>query len=707
MFINPLLLWGAALAAIPVVLHLIMRQKPKHLEFPALRFLQSRREANRKRLRLRHWLLLAARMAALALIALALARPRMQTSAGMIDQEAPVAAVMVFDTLPHMLYQHNNQTRMERAKELARGIVSPLPRESQVAVLDSALTSALYQVDVAAAQSRIERLETVSDGQPLSVLFEEAIHLLEQSDKQRKEIYLFTDFTRAAWQGSSFEALSGDLDDLGGAGIYLVDVGVDDPQNAELGDLRLSRQVISKNSPLELTCSVSKLGKPGPQVVELYLGPAGETLTKRGEQSFSLNPAEAQQVIFPLARLAEGTHQGELRINAGDGLAIDDKRYFTVDVRPAWRVLIAVNEPLDALFLREALAPDDLRKRGLARYDCQVATFNELNDMPLGDRYTVVCLLDPPGLDARVWSRLEQFAQTGGGVAVFLGRHALNNLESFNSPEAQRLLAGKLALLGRGSGDDLYLTPNNFTHPMLAKFRLAEGSVPWHLFPVFRYWGLEDPHEKNLCNAANRNGVPALVERPVGRGRVLTMTTPISDPPTSSAWNELPLDWPFVMLADQMMLYLAGGIDGRFNYQVGQTAVIQVDEDEARSSFQLNKPDGSRQRKSPDPRQLMVVIPADRPGQYVLKPETDPSKATRGFSANLSAEQTNLTRLGEESLKSAFGEHPFHFVTNREEIERVQGKERVGAELFPFVLIFLALVTGVEQVLANRFYKEP
>ena len=60
-FVNPAILAGAGLAAIPVVLHLIMRQQPRLLEFPALRFLQVRQQANQRRLQLRQLLLLALR----------------------------------------------------------------------------------------------------------------------------------------------------------------------------------------------------------------------------------------------------------------------------------------------------------------------------------------------------------------------------------------------------------------------------------------------------------------------------------------------------------------------------------------------------------------------------------------------------------------------------------------------------------------------
>ena len=68
-FITPMLLGGAALMAVPIVLHLIMRRKPVPHDFPALRFLRDRAVANRRRLQVSHLFLLLLRMAALALLA--------------------------------------------------------------------------------------------------------------------------------------------------------------------------------------------------------------------------------------------------------------------------------------------------------------------------------------------------------------------------------------------------------------------------------------------------------------------------------------------------------------------------------------------------------------------------------------------------------------------------------------------------------------
>ena len=101
-FLTPALLAGAALVAVPVILHLIMRRKPVPRAFPAMRFLRQRAAANRRRLRVSHLLLLLLRMAALVGLALGLARPTLRGAGWLADGEKPVAAVLVFDTSPRM-----------------------------------------------------------------------------------------------------------------------------------------------------------------------------------------------------------------------------------------------------------------------------------------------------------------------------------------------------------------------------------------------------------------------------------------------------------------------------------------------------------------------------------------------------------------------------------------------------------------------------
>ena len=51
--LNPALLAGLGLVAVPLILHLLLRQKPKPMLFPALRLIRKRSMQNSRRFRLR------------------------------------------------------------------------------------------------------------------------------------------------------------------------------------------------------------------------------------------------------------------------------------------------------------------------------------------------------------------------------------------------------------------------------------------------------------------------------------------------------------------------------------------------------------------------------------------------------------------------------------------------------------------------------
>src|SRR5438105_7097826 len=297
-FVNLSLLLGSALVAIPVVLHLIMRQRPKQLIFPALRFVHERRLANQRRLQLRHWLLLALRCGAIGLLALALARPSVASgvlsswiavgllvglcavtafaaalsamrgvsrfvtggfaaiAVGLLlvamliaaravggrspilgDQEAPVAAAIIIDTSPRMQYRHENKTRLEAAQDLGQWLIRQLPAESELAIVDSHSGSGAFAVDRAAAEKAIERLRTAGTPRPLVETIEAAISLVKQKPQIRREVYILTDLTVSAWRSAAGVDLKKMLSANAGVLLYVIDVGVEKPKNFALSEL--------------------------------------------------------------------------------------------------------------------------------------------------------------------------------------------------------------------------------------------------------------------------------------------------------------------------------------------------------------------------------------------------------------------------------------------------------------------------------------
>ena len=74
-FLSPLFFAALGAIAIPILVHLIQRERNRVVHFPSLMFLQRIPYQSVRRRRIRHWLLLALRVTAIALLVLAFARP--------------------------------------------------------------------------------------------------------------------------------------------------------------------------------------------------------------------------------------------------------------------------------------------------------------------------------------------------------------------------------------------------------------------------------------------------------------------------------------------------------------------------------------------------------------------------------------------------------------------------------------------------------
>jgi len=81
-FLAPALLAALAAIAIPIVVHLVQRDRRRVVPFPSLMFLRKIPNQSVKRRAIRHWPLLLLRIVAFALLALAFARPFWPGAAG-------------------------------------------------------------------------------------------------------------------------------------------------------------------------------------------------------------------------------------------------------------------------------------------------------------------------------------------------------------------------------------------------------------------------------------------------------------------------------------------------------------------------------------------------------------------------------------------------------------------------------------------------
>jgi hypothetical protein len=611
-----------------------------------------------------------------------------------------------------MTYLHENQTWLEKARELALWLLEQLPTDAPVTVIDRASRYGGRENDKSAAELRLERLDASSVVRPLEDALRDAVDWLKLQTDHRGEVYVFTDLAAADWSNDALADFQARLDELPGTSVYVIDVGVERPRNLALGALRISSQQLAPGSLLqidtELTATgLAPIGEASTKqelTVELDTIDSGGDVQNRGQQVVPADAnGEAAGIEFSLSGLPLGTHQGLVRIVADDPLHADDVRYFTVEVREPRKILLLGERATDTLFLREALAPASPAGVLRSDFDCETRSFAELDGTPLAD-FDAVCLVDPTALTPSAWQTLTDYVHSGGGLGVFLGRNARR--DPLNEPAPQQLLPAKLRWQSR---DATYLRPSATDHPALHELGSLGDAVPWSEFPVFKYWELESPADDVYVLASFANGKPALVERRVGAGRVMTMTTPVSDPAHDDPWNLLPTGpdpWPFLALAGGIADYLTGAGDARFNYLAGQTAILHLAPDEQVASYVLEMPGAAPVRQSLTPgQQDLSVTSTDALGNYRIRAGGQGARLDRGFSVNCSPEISDLSRVDLATIVGALGKNRVQLARSRQEIEVRVGQGRVGRELFPSLIIALAIVLGAEQFLANRFYR--
>jgi hypothetical protein len=778
-FLNASMMIGGLLIAVPFLIHLAMRRKPTVELFPALRFVRKKQVTNKRTLRFKQWLLLLLRSLLLAILVFALAGPSAdrlvagnwviigtvsllillvavvliaavaeQVSRSMVvlitivlllltgfdglfvystltndesvlvgDEDAAVAAVLIFDNSPRMGYQQNDQTRLAAGQFIGDWLVRQLPNDSQIAVIDLAAPPHVFSQDINSAVHAIEQLQITYTPELLQTAIRSALELISTSELTRHEVYLFTDLAKSAWETIP-ESLSVALR-AADVELFLVDVGLEQPDNVALGIAKLSGAVLTQHGSIDLIVNVQSIGHATQRTVTLKLENPDPTLpvitdgelqtpttTKLAEQVVVFPAADvptAQVLSFSLSGLAPGEHHGSLTLTGVDGLAIDDVRYFTVSVRPAWNILVVAPPDVPTRFFTEAIAPASERQMGHSPYRVKIVRNHNLISEELA-AYTGVVFIDPAPLPKDLQQQLSEYVASGGSLGLFLG----HNMELSAANAHADLIGGTLTRQWRADTGN-FLEIRDGQHRSLRSFQTMPSSVPWAQFPIMRYWHLENLGvQTQTVMQFSQTRHPALTQRNHGKGIVLTLLTPISEPAQiagRTSWNELVSgddNWPYFLLINGIAETLVSTGESRFNYLAGETVHISNSTTTYPDRYQLFTPDADVQ----DTRVLAetIQIPfTQRPGAYRLKGIQD-GPIVRGFSVNVPEQYSDLERLTPAALQRHLNGIDFQVARSRHEIEFGVRQRRVGQEFYPLLLILFATVFFLEHLMCNRFY---
>lgn len=711
---------GVGLAALPVILHLFMRQTPKHVVFPALRLVRERQKRSKKRLRVKNWLLLLARMAVLALMALALARPRLYSQVPLGDESVPTALGLVFDTSLSMGYKEKDKTRLDEAKERARAILDEIPDSSLVFVVDSHDPLKPPAFSPAAARKRIDELTIHPVSRPLNSVMGQIYPEIAECDRPRHEVYVLTDLARSSWnpdqRAEGLDRVEKASATPGGKiTTFVVRLGSEERTDVAIDEAESASAVATQGEPLDIKGVITAQGeKPANRLVEFYIDGV-----KKGDAPITVSPGQSVEVNFKTPpHLQEGeVHRGELRLSGSpDPLEFNDRRHFTFKVRPALRVLLIADQAIDADFVAFALDPESgsgtpktfQLDRVLPR-DLVAKHRDTLRN------YAAVFLLNVEALDDDAWGMLNGYVHEGGGLVVGVGDRC--RAENYNGPIAGQVIPAELDQVRSPKADTTFGKIADVTHPLFQRY-VKEFEPQFGVIPVYRYWGLklhDGAGARTLLTFSD--GAPALVERSfkgLKTGRSLLWSTPLSRryrPTERGAWNEFPLPsfWVFVATMNITVPYLAGTATERLNFEAGENVLLTLGPGARFQSFQVTGPD-EKTTESITPstsRDELEIIQPQVLGQWTVMAKDAENRQTRlGFSLNPPRTESHYTALKIEELDAIFGKDGYALAGDSKALKELTNVSRVGIELFPWLMMLILIIVTLENFLANTFYRE-
>jgi len=797
--INPALLYGLGLASIPVILHFLLRAKPKKMLFPALRMIRIRRKTNVRRMRLRHIWLMLLRIAVIAAIVLALTRPSLPAAnytftprewislaailavaltvywfllrawkkqllpnhmlayrrsilrgatAGVgllafllfvawpyqrrvaaemtaprpkVSENIPVAAVFLFDTSLSMDYQWEGKTRLQAAAKIATKHANELPVGSRIGVAGTGRdTPILLPPDRAGAVARMAELKTSPVRVSLNQRLRTAIRVQqrnrdkileaagttdngEAADRFVREIYLFTDLARNAWELDTSDFLREVLEEHGWLQIYLIDVGVKKPSNVTISEPSLSRQTLALNDELIVRANIGIAGSSQSRpTVEIRVRNSEGKLIPLGTATVNATGTGGERVTFPVRALTAPFTQGELRLVSSDPFEHDDIRYFTVHVTQPPKILIVGESRSETTHWLNALAPSELVRQGKSRYVCEYLPAAKLAEEDL-TQYDGVCLINVAAPTDEMWTKLATYVEDGGGLFITAG-HARIDPIAYGRAVAQTFLPATLDGHIRFTEDAERLDPKNSSHPVFARFAELGGFGELTSVDIRRIWRATPAADAEVvARFSDYRTSPALLDRRHGKGRTLLLTTAVD----MKGWSELPLArWSFVAFADQTMQHLGSRSNARFNYIAGETAFLPIDRQAPLSRYLLRKPGFQQLRgEVADRAESLTINELDQVGHYEVIAADEQPEFRAAFSVNAPPRESDFTPITPDDLDMLLGKARYQITKSTAGLERVVQRGRLGQEVFPLILCLTIFAFCLEHIVANRFYE--
>jgi hypothetical protein len=624
MFFAPAFLLGLLAIGVPIWLHRVARANPTQHPFGSLMFVEASETQRTAKRTLRYWLLLSLRILFLIALVLAFAGPLLsERVAPTVDGNARLHAI-VLDRSLSMQHGERWQRALDEADAVLNGLRSSdrvllaTAEGRRVSVVQSSTPSGAAGTVRAALRGLKPGIERLDYGLAMST----ADNWLG-SPRPPVVLHLISDL-----QQSAAPLRFADLEPPPQTQLVLHDVGNATAENVFIQGAQLTT-VDTRSLEVTVRGAAAK-----PQQRQVLLSIDGKEYARRnvelpgGAVTAAAPPVESEggdvapefapqvvaspaaKVLFADLELSAGSHRIEVALDPADALPQDDHFY-------------AVLEHADpkALLVAPATRTDDVAYFAAAIGSLAAPTLSveERAAEAIGTGaltgFSLLVVADIGTLSEIQSKRIKEYVASGGSVLATLGTGA--------SPPPGPLLEGWR--IGEPEQRGAVIGEIATTHPVL------RDAGDWHSVRFFRHRAVQvDKDDKVLI--AYEDGVPLLIERTIGAGHILVLTTPIE-----REWNDLAIHPLFVRFIAEAARYLVRGDASAASTTVGSVVLTGLT---AAGGGQIFDPRGERVLGLAQTAAADRLIP-DETGFYEIRG----NDGVRWVAVNVDARESDLTPL--------------------------------------------------------------
>jgi hypothetical protein len=640
LFTNTLMLAAMAALGIPILIHLLLKRRKKHLQFSTIRFFLQQDEQSSRRRKLRNLLLLALRLLIVSLLVLAFARPYSRQSQASAANRKLRRVVFALDNSASMLAAGTEGQRWFLAKQQIQKVLSTLEEDDAAALIECAAhANVISGFSPPQAVGQILRdLKPAYGTSNLRDGLQQAVKLLSGNlPDSSTSIYLVTDLQKNACRGiadspvpqqTEFKLLP--VGDLSSPNLAIVHLDVDTRDGA-----RPHATVVSFSEEDSPTLSIELAIDGHPQ----------------GLQAFSLKAGASTNLDLLLSPMKPGWHDLKATLRTRDALDLDNVRYACLFTPEPANVLLA--EPRSSapvfeqatFFLTSALDPTkDLTNSLPGSFNLLQVPSDKLAEalgsMRKAPAWNVVMLPGLKDLPTDIGRDLLAFVRSGGGLVLFLDEGISAN--RYNS-ELADLLPARLGSTDQNpeAGSSWRIAFYDTNSLVFSVFRLP-NSGDLRIPEFTKRYSLEVPEDANRL-AFFDDGVPLIVTRTVGLGRVALVNTS-----ADTAWNDWPKHKTFVPFLHGLTKFVAQQathepVQETNSFAAGDDFEIETGSQGRLGQFTLQMPDGKQRHLKADVQGRLRDPGLLLPGTYSLRDNT--GHEIRRMAVNLPPQESDLEAL--------------------------------------------------------------